>query len=448
MFVETLADDLTATVDESYTLVVKPAAGSSTATVRAKTVFGVLRSLETFAQLSSDDGDGTSISIASAEVSDAPSYAWRGVMVDSGRRFWPVDMLKWLMDAMQANKLNVLHLHLSDFCRYAVESKAFPELTANLTGLQAGFYTRADVANIVQYAKMRGIRVVPELDLPGHARGLLPLEQHGLHFCEPTSSTRSQLYDDAENRTFEVLSTLLGELAQLFPDEVLHIGSDETKVVGACSLANTKSLETKVLHFVEDTLKKRPMAWVNAWSTTHAATQRTILDTWATVYGMPDVVTDAGFQCVASTYMYLNHVSGPVGAYTMYWRDIAPNVTDADKKKMLGGEVSMWGDDYCWSNQCGASPGPTPQAASMYSPESDAAFAASIAGVMFPRAAVGAGSLWNWIAGLDASSAAFLELMHVHNSRMMARGLDTCPNECACDVLTRCGKPYNRTNPQ
>jgi hexosaminidase len=67
-------------------------------------------------------------------------------------------MLKWLMDAMQANKLNVLHLHLSDFCRYAVESKAFPGLTTNLTGLQAGFYTREDVADIVQYAKMRGIR--------------------------------------------------------------------------------------------------------------------------------------------------------------------------------------------------------------------------------------------------------------------------------------------------
>jgi hypothetical protein len=244
-----------------------------------------------------------------------------------------------------------------------------------------------------------------------------------------------------------VLSTLLGELAEMFPDEVLNIGSDETKVLGPCSLANTKSLEAKVLHFVENTLKKRAMGWVNVWSTTHAATQRTILDTWATVYGMPDVVTAAGFQCVASTYMYLNHVSGPVGAYTMYWRDIAPNVTEIAKKLMLGGEVSMWTDDYCWTNQCGASAGPTPQAASMYSPRSDATFASSIAGVMFPRAAVGAGSFWNYVAGLDGQSSTFLELMHVHNSRMMARGLDTCPNDCNCDVLTRCGRPYSRTDP-
>ena len=84
------------------------------------------------------------------------------------------------------------------------------------------------------------------------------------------------------------------------------------------------------------------MAWVNALTTTHALTGNhgdVILGTWATVYGMPDLVTQAGYECVASTYMYLNHVDGAVGSITNYWRDIAPGVKN--RSLMLGGEVSM-----------------------------------------------------------------------------------------------------------
>jgi hypothetical protein len=154
------------------------------------------------------------------------------------------------------------------------------------------------------------------------------------------------------------------------------------------------------------------------------------------------MVTAKGFQCVSSTYMYLNHVDGAVGSYTEYWRDIAAGVAPTDMHKMLGGEVSMWTDDYCYINQCGAKPGPTPAAASLYAPDQDSKFAASIAGVLFPRTSVGAGSLWNYKSNLNSTSDEFLNAMRVQNSRMTARGLDTCPTNCTCDLLTRCGKPY------
>jgi hypothetical protein len=81
------------------------------------------------------------------------------------------------------------------------------------------------------------------------------------------------------------------------------------QVKGPCSIANAAGLERKVLQQVEGPLGKQPMAWVNALTTTHAATPDTVLGTWATVYGMPAEVTGKGYQCVASTYMYLNHVS-------------------------------------------------------------------------------------------------------------------------------------------
>ena len=82
--------------------------------------------------------------------------------VDTGRRFHPVPLVKTMLDGMAAVKLNVLHFHLSDQCRFAVESTRFPQLTANLTGIQAGHYTQADVRELVAYAKDRGIRVIPE----------------------------------------------------------------------------------------------------------------------------------------------------------------------------------------------------------------------------------------------------------------------------------------------
>jgi N-acetyl-beta-hexosaminidase len=228
----------------------------------------------------------------------------------------------------------VLHLHLSDFCRFAVESKVFPALTANLTGLQAGFYTQQEVGELISYAQQRGIRVVPEIDLPGHARGLLPLEAAGLKFCT-SAATRSQVYDDPGNMTSGMLEKLLTEMSGLFSDSVMNIGSDETHSKGPCSLGNTAGLERKMIATVLR-LGKQPMAWVNALTTTKVATPSTILDTWATVYGMPDLVTKQGYQCVASTYMYLNHIAGDVGSYQMYWRDIAPgewapNVARADR---------------------------------------------------------------------------------------------------------------------
>ena len=127
----------------------------------------------------------------------------------------------------------------------------------------------------------------------------------------------------------------------------------------------------------------------------------------------------------------------------MYWRDIAPGVTATNMRLMLGGEVSMWTDDYCDVNQCGAVKGPVPVAAAFYSPAADAQFARSVAGVLFPRASVGAGSLWNFQPGLGSGSADFVRRMHAYNERVLAaRGLDACPNNCTCDQLTRCGKPY------
>ena len=123
--------------DESYEL--RIVAGEPAAELIAPNAFGAMHGLESFLQLLSHDPGW--IAATEVHIRDAPEYAWRGLMIDSGRRFWPVSVVKNTLDTMSAVKLNVLHLHASDHCRWAVESKLFPQLTSNLTGSFAGAET-------------------------------------------------------------------------------------------------------------------------------------------------------------------------------------------------------------------------------------------------------------------------------------------------------------------
>ena len=118
--------------------------------------------------------------------------------------------------------MNVLHFHLSEFCRYAVESKAFPQLSANLSaGMNRGFYTAAEVRALVAQAKLRGIRVIPEYDVPGHqGRNMGRVPEMKWCGSRPPASGDYQweLFDDAAGSTFAALSKLYRELIALFPD--------------------------------------------------------------------------------------------------------------------------------------------------------------------------------------------------------------------------------------
>ena len=193
--VATTADE-SLSVDTDYSYSIRYNGPATAITVTAPSVYGCMYGLETLAQLLAG---GRLPAAASLRVDDAPDYAWRGVMADAGRRFFPVPLLFNLMDTMAANKLNVLHLHASDMCRFGVESKLYPELTSSLTGIHAGFYTQANISALIQYGKSRGIRVVPEFDVPGHSRGFLPLNGTDVDFCLD-SANADQLYNDPAGR--------------------------------------------------------------------------------------------------------------------------------------------------------------------------------------------------------------------------------------------------------
>ena len=134
-------------------------------------------------------------------------------------------------------------MHFSDFPAFRVQSIKFPSLTAHL-GNQS--YSQQDVKQLVEYARLRGVRVVPEVDVPGHASGMRPLAQvparpreqgrpaPRLHFCD--GARQKTIHGDEAGESARVVAQVIAEVAALFSDELFHIGGDETIAIGAPDL--------------------------------------------------------------------------------------------------------------------------------------------------------------------------------------------------------------------
>jgi hexosaminidase len=177
-------------VDESFTLILGPAS----ATIKAPTVFGAMYGLESFSQMVSSTGI---LPCSHLLIQDKPQFIHRGIMLDTGRRHYPIKLIKTIVDGMVPSKLNVLHLHLSDFGGYRVQSASYPALTAKLvdTAGERLYWTVEEVGEIVDYAADRGVRIVPEVDLPGHAAALFPLVSNtGVQFCTEYNATVGLLH--------------------------------------------------------------------------------------------------------------------------------------------------------------------------------------------------------------------------------------------------------------
>ncbi|MGH9759863.1 MAG: family 20 glycosylhydrolase, partial [Blastocatellia bacterium] len=151
--------------DESYSLEVS----STQAVIKAATSVGAMRASETFLQLLTSDHSGYYIPVVS--IQDKPRFRWRGLLIDVGRHFEPVGVIKRNLDAMAAVKLNVFHWHLTDDQGFRSESRKYPELTRE--GSDGLFYTQDEMRDVINYAADRGIRVIPEFDMPGHLTSLV-----------------------------------------------------------------------------------------------------------------------------------------------------------------------------------------------------------------------------------------------------------------------------------
>lgn len=287
MAVESMNDSLDQTTNYSYSLRYEPnevgvAVGLSV-TASAVTPFGVVYAMETLLQIVTPEAQASCG--GGFIVVDEPDYEHRGLLLDTGRRFYPLKLLESTIDAMAMFKLNVLHLHLNEN-RFRVESKIFPMLNQPLNCSECGYYSQEDIKHLVAFAYERGVRLVPEFELTAHAAALCDAwKDEGVPKCCSGIYT-PQLPDDKSGNTSRLVGRLLKEMASLFPDPVIHIGGDEARyqpgATGPCTINATRSLQENTMRQLL-TLGKQPMGWQEILLETGAATTfpTAIIDTWS-----------------------------------------------------------------------------------------------------------------------------------------------------------------------
>jgi hexosaminidase len=211
-------------MDETYTLTIS----SNSVTIEAQTDIGAIRGMETLLQMLSADKGG--YFFLNAIIKDQPRFRWRGLMLDVARHWMPMDVVKRNLDAMTAVKMNILHLHISEDQGFRIESKVFPKL--HELGSDGFYFTQEEMKTIIKYADDRGIRVMPEFDIPGHSTAWFTAfpelaSAPGPYTVERRWGIMDPVFDPTKEETYQFFDKFFEEMSALFPDEYMHIGGDE-----------------------------------------------------------------------------------------------------------------------------------------------------------------------------------------------------------------------------
>jgi hexosaminidase len=339
--------------DESYSLEVT----GGRAVLKAPTVVGALRGLETLLQLVESDRDG--YYIPWVKVEDKPRFRWRGLLFDSSRHFQPLEVIKRNLDGMAAVKLNVFHWHLTDDQGFRIESKKYPKLTG--MGSDGLFYTQDQAREIIAYAADRGIRVVPEFDLPGHATSWVVghpelASAPGPYQIERQPGIFDPTLDPTNEEVYQFLDAFFGEMAALFPDEYMHIGGDENEgkqwdrnpqiqaFMKERGIKNNHSLQayfTMRLARILQKHKKRVMGWEEIMA--DDLHRDVVIHSWRG----PDSLAEAvkkGFSGVLSAGYYIDLSYPTSNHYRVEPVAADKNLSRQEEARILGGEATMWSE--------------------------------------------------------------------------------------------------------
>ncbi len=340
--------------DESYTLDVIPEG----ATLNAETPLGVMRGLATFLQLVHPTPDG--FAVPSILIADKPRFPWRGLMIDVGRHFIPLDVLKRNLDGMAAVKLNVFHWHLSEDQGFRVESKRFPRL--HQMGSDGLYYTQDEVRDLIAYARDRGIRVVPEFDMPGHSTawfvGYPELASGpGPYQIERKWGIFDPAMDATAEQTYKFLDKFIGEMARLFPDKYFHIGGDELKgkdwgtnpkiqaFMQAHGFKNNQDLQAYFNQRVQKIVSKHGKIMIG-WDEIlrPELPKEIVVQSWRGQASLADA-SRQGFRGILSFGYYLDLIFPASQHYAVDpLGDGAATLGPEEQQRILGGEACMWSE--------------------------------------------------------------------------------------------------------
>jgi hexosaminidase len=340
--------------DESYTLDVTP----SQATLHAANPLGTLHGLQTFLQLVRVTATG--FAAPAVHVEDRPRFPWRGLMFDVGRHFIPVDVLERNIDGMAAVKLNVFHWHLSENQGFRIETKSYPKL--HQMGSDGLYYTQAEVREVIEYAHDRGIRVVPEFDMPGHATAWFVgypeiASGTGPYKIEREWGVFDPAMDPTRESTYKFLQKLLGELTALFPDRYFHIGGDEVNgkewdanpeiqsFMRAHGIKNNHDLQQYFNSRVQKIVTEHHKIMVG-WDEVIAPgfPPETVIQSWRGQNSLAEAI-QLGYHGILSYGYYLDMMSPASKHYLV--DPMAENtalLNDEEKSRIFGGEACMWSE--------------------------------------------------------------------------------------------------------
>ncbi len=338
--------------DESYELTVT----DSSAKLTAPTTLGVLHGLQTFLQLVVITPSG--FAAPAVTIHDQPRFPWRGLLIDVSRHFIPLDVLKRNLDGMAAVKMNVLHWHLSDDQGFRVESKVFPKLQG--AGSEGLFYKQAEISEFIAYAHDRGIRVVPEFDIPGHSRswflgypslasgpGPYTLEEGGI----------APAIDPTRETTYQFLEKFIAEMAKLFPDAYFHIGGDEVDgkqwdanpkiqaFIRAHGMKNNQDLQAYFNRRLQKILARNHKQMLGWDEILHPDLPKTIVvQSWR---GQESLAAAAkqGYRGLLSYGYYLDLMWPAARHYAVDpMSGAAADLAPEERNRILGGESCMWAE--------------------------------------------------------------------------------------------------------
>ncbi|CAJ0582135.1 unnamed protein product, partial [Mesorhabditis spiculigera] len=368
-------------MDETYTVSITTPNGIGI--IQAKEVWGALRAMETFSHLVYLPKDNVYM-VRTANITDGPRFPWRGVMIDSSRHFLPISTLLQNLDVMAQNKMNVFHWHLVDSEAFPYPSLKYPDLTSKGAYSPKHQYSVADVKKVIDYARLRGIRVVAEFDTPGHTGAWgygIPNLTPKCYQSNGKAGMLPNILDPTVNSTFDFLSGFFAEALALFPDEYMHFGGDEViDDMNECWYNNPEvRSRMQQLGFGSDTGKLLNYYWARLFDIIDKARagtkklvwqevldqnvpqQQSIAHVWkgATIqeaYEEMGKVTANGHFAILSSCWYMNYIKygadwgyvneDAMRARGMYYQCDPQGFhgTKEQKNLVLGGEAAIWGE--------------------------------------------------------------------------------------------------------
>jgi hexosaminidase len=339
--------------DESYRIDIT----RRQAILSAPTVIGAIRGLETVLQLL--DADRNGYFLPGVQIDDRPRFPWRGLMIDVARHFQTMEVLKRNLDGMAAMKMNVFHWHLSEDQGFRVESKKFPKL--HQLGSDGNYFTQEQVKEIIAYARDRGIRVVPEFDIPGHSTSwLVGYPELGSAPGPYTIERRPGIFEPALDPTreevYKFLDTFLGEMAALFPDDYLHIGGDENEgkqwdrnpaiqaYMKKNGIKDNHALQayfnTRLLKILQKH-KKKMIGWDEILQP--GLPNDVVIHSWRGTAALAEAARK-GYDGILSNGYYIDLIQPASQHYVPDPLPADSTLTPEEAKHVLGGEATMWAE--------------------------------------------------------------------------------------------------------